>query len=108
MKKRISVSELVEYLRQNQPTSVIFHAENQAWYSRPEYTLNFRTVFPSILAFDNPSLVCLKSGNNQVSFTKIKYAEIDTDATIFGTLITLFCGDFSKPGYDVSYTLIAS
>ena len=61
-----------------------------------------------MLIFENPNLICLKSGQNTVMFNRVKFAEIDTDATVLGTLITVFCGDFNSDGYDISYTLIAA
>ena len=107
MKKTVSVKELKEYCTKKKPNKVIFYTENQTWY-RVSDPCKVQLSFPVMLIFENPNLICLKSGQNTVMFNRVKFAEIETDATVLGTLITVFCGDFNSDGYDISYTLIAA
>lgn len=106
MKKKTTITELRQYCEEKKPKRIIFHAENQRWFSE-EDTMGFRTAFPQITVSDKPSLVCLRSGSDMIYFERVKTVEIDTDATVLGTLITLVCGDWGASESDKTYTLIA-
>lgn len=107
MKKVVSVRELQEYLANNRISSVLFYTENQRWY-RASDPCKIRMAFPIMLIRENPNLICLKSGSHTISFDRVKSVEIDTETTVLGTVLTLFCGDFGSDGYDFTYTLIAA
>ncbi len=107
MKKIVNLRGLQHYLATNRINCVLFHTENQRWY-RASDPCKVRMSFPIMLIRENPNLICLKSGQNTMSFDRIKSVEIDTEATILGTILTLFCGDFGSEGYDVTYTLIVA
>lgn len=107
MKKTVSVRELQEYIAHHKISSVLFYTENQRWY-RASDPCKIRMAFPIMLIRENPNLICLKSGVHSISFDRVKSVEIDTDATVLGTVLTVFCGDFDSDGYDATYTLIAA
>lgn len=107
MKKIVSVRELQEYVVHHKINSVSFYTENQRWY-RASDPCKIRMAFPIMLIRENPNLICLKSGMHSISFDRVKSIEIDTDATILGTVLTVFCGDFDSEGYETTYTLIAA
>lgn len=107
MKKTVSVRELKEYCERNKPRSIQFYTENQSWY-KTSAPCKIKITFPIMLICENPNLICLKSGSNTLSLDMVKFAEIDTESTVLGTLLTVFCGEFGKPGYDITYTLIAA
>lgn len=107
MKKKVTVRELKEYCDKNKPHCVQFFTDNQLWY-RASDPCKIRMTFPIMLIFENPNLICLKSGANTISFDRVKFIEIDTDITMLGTVFTVFCGEFGKEGYDTTYTLIAA
>lgn len=107
MKKVVSVRELQEYLANNRISSVLFYTENQRWY-RASDPCKIRMTFPIMLIRENPNLICLKSGSHTISFDRVKSVEIDTETTVLGAVLTLFCGDFGSDGYDFTYTLIAA
>lgn len=107
MKKIISVKEFKDYCEKNKPHSIIYQTENQKWY-RVSDPCKVRMSFKIMLIYENPNLICLKSGTNTISFDMVKYIEIDTESTVLGTLITVFCGKFGTSGHDIAYTLIAT
>lgn len=90
MKKRVTIKELKEYYSRNQPREISFLSENQPWYSVSD-ACKIRCTFPIMMIYENPNLVCLKSGNNSISFDRVKFAEVDTDITVLGTILRLFC-----------------
>lgn len=106
MKKRITVGELKAYCAANKPSNVRFSTENQSWY-RISDPCKVNMSFSIMLIYENPNLICLKSGTNTMCFDRVKYAEIDTETTVLGTLITLFCGDFASSDHEITYCLIA-
>lgn len=107
MKKIISVKEFKEYCETNKPHSIIFYTENQKWY-RVSDPCKIKMSFSIMLICENPNLICLKSGANTMSFDRVKFVEIDTESTVLGTLITVFCGEFGTNGHDITYKLIAA
>lgn len=107
MKKTVSVRELKEYYDLNKPHYVLFQTENQDWYKTSE-PCKLRMSFPIMLICENPNLICLKSGANTLSIDRVKCVEIDTSATVLGTVLKVFCGDFNSDGYDITYTLISA
>lgn len=102
MKKTVTVGELKSYCSQNKPKEISFLSENQPWY-RVSDPCKVRCTFPIMLIYENPNLVCLKSGRNTICFDRVKFAELDTDSTVLGTTINLHCGNAET---DVSYILI--
>ena len=50
----------------------------------------------------------MKSGMNSVCFNGVKFAEIDTESTVLGTILTLYCGNSRASKPTVTYTLILS
>lgn len=93
MKKQLTVGELRAYYACKKPKELSFCSENQAWYT-VSAPCKFGLSFQTMLVYENPNIVCLKSSNGStISFDRVKYAEIDTDATVLGTVLTLFCGN---------------
>ena len=107
MKKRVSVRELKEYCSRNKPQQVLFCTENQEWY-RVADPCKIRLSFPIMLICENPNIVCLKSGNNTFSIDRVKEVRIDTESSVLGTVITVFCGNTDADGYEIAYTLVAA
>lgn len=107
MKKTVSVRELKEYCSVNKPHYVLFQTENQDWYTAAD-PCKIRMSFPIMLINENPNLIYLKSGINTLSIDRVKFVEIDTGATVLGTVFKVFCGDFGSDSYDTTYTLIAA
>ena len=107
MKKTVSVKELQEYVACHKISYVLFYTENQRWY-RASDPCKVRMAFPIMLIRENPNLICVKSGKHSISFDRVKSVEIDTDATVLGTVLTVFFFFFDSEGYDTTYTLIAA
>lgn len=105
MKKRVSVRELKEYCKEHKPHCLHYSSENQSWY-RVSDPCKLEMSFPIMLIYENPNLICLRSGSNTLSFDCVKSVEIDTESTVLGTIFTVFCGDFKMDGGEVSYTLV--
>lgn len=106
MKKIVSVRELKEYCEKHKPQQVSFYTENQHWYS-VSAPCKFELSFPIMLIYENPNLICLKSGANTVRFDRVRYVEIDTEMTIIGTVFTIFCGGRNDNEQEITYTLLA-
>lgn len=103
-----TVRELKEYCNKNKPHCILFHTENQEWYAASD-PCKLKMSFPIMLICENPNLICLKSGVNTLTLDQVKFVEINTEATVLGTVFKVFCGSFDGTnGYDTTYTLIAS
>lgn len=89
MKKKLSVRELKRYCEEHKPHCIYFKTENQAWY-RTSDPCKLDMAFSIMLICENPNLICLKSSGNTLSFDRVKSIEVDTDASILGTVITIF------------------
>lgn len=98
MKKQVSVRELKAYCERNSPNQVTYYSENQAG-GKDTGLCKLRLHFQVVLISENPNLVCLKSGASSVCFNEVRFAEIDTESTVLGTVLTLYCGNSkaSKP-----------
>lgn len=107
MKKIISVKEFKDYCDKNKPRSIIYQTENQKWYQVSD-PCKAKMSFPIMLICENPNLICLKSEANTLSFDRVKCIEVDTESTVLGTLITVFCGEFETNDHDITYTLIVA
>lgn len=107
MKKKVSVGELKKYCEQHKPQRIQFMTENQDWY-RTADPCKMEISFPIMLIYENPSLICLKDSRNTLSFDRIKSVEIDTDSSLLGVILTIFCGDFNSDGYDITYKLVVA
>lgn len=107
MKKKVSVGELKKYCEQHKPQRIQFMTENQDWY-RTADPCKMEISFPIMLIYENPNLICLKDSRNTLSFDRIKSVEIDTDSSLLGVILTIFCGDFNSDGYDVAYKLVVA
>lgn len=107
MKMRMSLSELKEYCSNCGFTAITFWAENQSWYCAVD-PCKVRVSFPMIQVHENPDGVYLRSGENCIGFEQVRYAEVDTDRSVLGTVITLYCNKSSPliPERN-TYTLIA-
>ena len=90
MKKRVSVRELKEYCSRNKPQQVLFCTENQEWY---------RVADPCKLRLSFPIMLCID---------RIKFAEINSDTSALGTVLTVSCGNMKAAESEKTYTLIFS
>lgn len=106
MQKKVNMGELRVYCEETAPQKISFCTENQ---SSPVTTgtMLIHGHYSSIHVFDRRALVCLSDNSNMICFQCVKYALIDTDSSLLGTLITLRCG-YGMPEEDVSYTLIVA
>ena len=107
MKKKLSVRELKRYCEEHKPHCIYFKTENQAWYGTSD-PCKLDMAFSIMLICENPNLICLKSSGNTLSFDRVKSIEVDTDASILGTVITIFCGDFNTAEHDITYKLVVA
>lgn len=107
MKKRVSVRELKEYCSRNKPQQVLFCTENQEWYRVADHC-KLRLSFPIMLICENPNLICLKSETNTMCIDRIKFAEINSDTSALGTVLTVSCGNMKAAESEKTYTLIFS
>ena len=108
MKKKVTVRELIDYYSRNKPKEISFSTENQPWY-RVADPCKIKCTFPIMMIFENPNIVCLKSGGNSVCFDRVKFAEVDTDATVLGTVLRLFCeSPAGASDSDASYILVVA
>lgn len=101
MIKQVTIGELKEFCNEHKPKKISFLTENQEWFDIAD-PCKLTFSFPLMLLHENPNIVFLKSGNNSLSLDRVRYAVIDTKATLLGTLVTVFCGD------DRKYTLVLS
>lgn len=108
MKKQVSVRDLKDYCERNTPNQITYYTENQACRNADKALCKLRLHFQVVLIYENPNLVCLKSGASSICFNGVRFAEIDTESTVLGTILTLYCGN-SKASKDAeAYTLILS
>lgn len=64
--------------------------------------------FPIMLICENPNLICLKSETNTMCIDRIKFAEINSDTSALGTVLTVSCGNMKASEPEKTYTLIFS
>lgn len=107
MKKQVSVKELKEYYEMKKPRQVTYYSENQDWYCVSD-PCKLRMHFPIMLICENPSLICLKSGASTICFDRVLFVEIDTETTILGTILTVYCGGTGSKEPEITYKLIAA
>ena len=107
MKKQVSVRELKDFCERNSPNQITYYTENQTCDTAGGLC-KLRLHFQVVLIYENPNQVYLKSGMNSVCFNGVRFAEIDTESTVLGTILTLYCGSprSSKPA--AAYTIILS
>lgn len=108
MKKQVSVRELKDFCERSSPSQITYYTENQTQSNAASDLCKLRLHFHVVLIYENPNQVCLKSGASNVCFNEVRFAEIDTESTVLGTILTLYCGNprASKPA--AAYTLILS
>lgn len=107
MKKRVSVRELKAYCERNSLNQVTYYSENQN-SSKNACLCKLRLHFQVVLISENPNLVCLKSGASSICFNEVRFAEIDTESTVLGAVLTLYCGNSSASKPSETHTLIIS
>ncbi len=107
MRKRVSVKELKEYCERNKPKQVAYYSENQDGY-RVSDPCKLRMHFQIMLICENPSLICLKSGTSTICFDRVCSVEIDTETTVLGTILTVYCGCSGAEEPEITYKLIAA
>ena len=108
MKKKLTIRELKDYYACNQPREISFWTENQPWYHASD-PCKLRCTFPVMTICENPNLICLKSGSDTLSFGSVRFAEIDTETTALGSVLTLFCwGTDDLDEESTSYILIVA
>ena len=88
----VSVRELKAYCERNSPNQVTYYSENQTGCKNAALC-QLRLHFQSVLIYENPNQVCLKSGVSSICFNEVRFAEIDTESTLLGTILTLYCGN---------------
>lgn len=105
MKKRVSVRELKAYCERNSPNQVTYYSENQT-DCKNTGLCKLRLHFQVVLISENPNLVCLKSGASSICFNEVRFAEIDTESTVLGTVLTLYCGNSKASKPREAHTLV--
>lgn len=107
MKKQVSVRELKDFCERNSPNQITYYTENQTC-DTADGLCKLRLHFQVVLIYENPNQVCLKSGINSICFNGVRFAEIDTESTVLGTILTLYCGNSRASKPTATYTLILS
>ena len=69
---------------------------------------SLRLHFQVVLIYENPNQIFLKSAKNCVCFNEVMFAEIDTDLTVLGTVVTLHCGKPTSKSHGEVYTIVMS
>ena len=92
MKKTVSVGEFKEYCDSHSPQKFSIHSVDQEGYCAAD-PLKFALAFPRVLIYENPNVICLKSGENTVRLDFVRRVEINTGNSATGTIFTVFCGD---------------
>lgn len=108
MKKQISVRELKDFCERNSPSQITYYTENQTYGDASSDLCKLRLHFQVVLIYENPNQVCLKSGGSSVCFNEVRFAEIDTESTVLGTILNLCCGGSGGSKPSATYTLILS
>lgn len=105
MKNRMSVRELKAYCTDHAVNEVLFSTENQRWYQTSD-PCKVQMNFKIMLIGETPNLVCLKSEAGSICFDRVRFVEVDTDITVLGTVLYLYCGGKSAASPEITYTLI--
>lgn len=105
MKKTLTVSDFKKYCEKEQFTRIIYHSENQGWYQCAD-PCKVKMAFPAMEIYENPNILCLKSGKNVLYLDRIQCVKVDTESSVLGTIVTVLCGDFGAKHYDWAYTLV--
>ena len=108
MKKQVSVRELKDFCERSSPNQITYYTENQTHSNAIGDLCKLRLCFHVVLIYENPNQVCLKSGVGDICFNEVRFAEIDTESTVLGTILTLYCGNPRASKSTAAYTLILS
>ena len=79
--------------------------ENQRWYQTSD-PCKVQMHFKIMLISETPNLVYLKSDVGSICFDRVRFVEVDTDITVLGTVLYLYCGGKSAASPETTYTLI--
>lgn len=107
MKKTVTVRELKEYYEKHQANKITFCTKNQEWYYVCD-PCSFTLTFPVMVIFENPNAIYLKSEHGTMYIGMVRRARIDTESSVLGTVLTIFCEDCDDKEDDISYTLITT
>lgn len=99
MKKTMSVRPLEKYCERTKFCRSRFHSEKQTRYQVSD-PCKAKLEFPVMTVCENPNLLCLKSAENTLILDRIQRIKVDTESSVFWTIITVFCGDFKATDYD--------
>lgn len=105
MKKKLSVHELKVFCEENPPSQITYYTENQNMAYGP---CKLRLHFQNVLINENPNLIYLRSGESSVCFTQVRWVEIDTESSVLGAILQLYCGRPRAPRSTAVYTLLIS
>lgn len=105
MKEKLSIHELKAFCEENPPNQITYYAENQDTACAP---CRFRLHFQTMQVYENPNLIYLCAGNGSLCFMRVKWAEIDTESSVLGTILKLYCKRPETPRSTAVYTLIIS
>lgn len=98
------IKEFKKFITRRKPTSISYLSENQDFYDPCKLELSFT----NILISENPSVICLVSGDNRMRINMVKSVKYDENITPFGVLITIISGVCGRTDFDHKFTFIAS
>ena len=87
MKVKLNMGEYAEYLSHHMPGEIKFFSGNQ----NDDKHATFNLSFNYIVAFDNPSLIYLRSPGGELYFECVDSVEVDTDTIMAATIVTISC-----------------
>lgn len=99
--KKLSVMEFKEYCDKLSPKNYIYDTANQKNVDISN-TLRVKDKFCRIRISLNPNIIVISSGDNYMSFERVKQVIID-DKSLLGTIFTFVCDN----PQDNTYTIIA-
>lgn len=102
MKKKMTVREFDKFLDTQAISEIILYYQNQP-AGHELYPLGLNLSFPTIRTSLYPDAVYLQDGGNTVTFFGVKHANVDTEKSVLGTVVNLFCESLGK---EHIYTLL--
>jgi hypothetical protein len=107
MKATVSIRELREYYQKNHIDQISFCTTAQGWH-RVSDSCRINISFPNMLVYEQPAMICLKSGKDTLCIDHIRSVEIDTESMESAIILNVCCGSEVAGGGEIQYTLFAN
>lgn len=90
MKALLRLTELKRYYEEKKPSKIIYCTENQEPDGKEGFQ-NIGIAFHAMTVSESPNLIILKTRDGYISFSCTCYAELETDASVLGDKVTIYC-----------------